>query len=210
MPDLLIAGIGLPAASIRGVSQTLEPIAASAQLMRTVNGALVDVSAAAFRKYASTIRCSDQAPPAFDGIWPGALVTVDCVAELVHAVGAAPARPVVDSRTEDGFVFYRPRLTMRVLSFEVDRDEWGAVVAWTMTLAGRAQILVVPDLEAGNMLAKNLTFLTRADAAGIVLGARVPIVLTSRADSVRNRLASCAVASLFAHARRQAIAVAAE
>lgn len=69
-------------------------------------------------------------------------------------------------------------------------------------VAGRAQILVVPDLESGNMLAKNLTFLTRADAAGIVLGARVPIILTSRADSVRTRMASCAVAVLYAHARR--------
>jgi phosphate acetyltransferase len=70
-------------------------------------------------------------------------------------------------------------------------------------VAGRAQILVVPDLEAGNMLAKNLTFLARADAAGIVLGARVPIVLTSRADSVRARMASCAVAVLHADARRR-------
>jgi phosphate acetyltransferase len=69
-------------------------------------------------------------------------------------------------------------------------------------VAGRAQILVVPDLEAGNMLAKNLTFLAKADAAGIVLGARVPIILTSRADSVRTRMASCAVAVLYADARR--------
>ncbi len=69
-------------------------------------------------------------------------------------------------------------------------------------VAGRAQILVVPDLEAGNMLAKNLTFLAKADAAGIVLGARVPIILTSRADPVRARMASCAVAVLYAHARR--------
>jgi phosphate acetyltransferase len=70
-------------------------------------------------------------------------------------------------------------------------------------VAGHAQILVVPDLEAGNMLAKNLTFLAHADAAGIVLGARVPIVLTSRADSVRTRLASCAVAALYANALRR-------
>jgi len=69
-------------------------------------------------------------------------------------------------------------------------------------VAGHAQILVVPDLEAGNMLAKNLIFLSNADAAGIVLGARVPIVLTSRADSVRSRMASCGVAVLYAHARR--------
>lgn len=66
-------------------------------------------------------------------------------------------------------------------------------------VAGHAQILVVPDLEAGNMLAKNLTFLSSADAAGIVLGARVPIILTSRADNVRTRLASCAVAVLLRH-----------
>jgi phosphate acetyltransferase len=71
-------------------------------------------------------------------------------------------------------------------------------------VAGRAQILVVPDLEAGNMLAKNLALLAKADSAGIVLGARVPIVLTSRADSVRSRMASCAAAVLYADARRRA------
>jgi phosphate acetyltransferase len=69
-------------------------------------------------------------------------------------------------------------------------------------VAGRANVLVVPDLEAGNMLAKSLSFLAGADAAGIVLGARVPIILTSRADSLLTRLASCAVASLVAAARR--------
>jgi phosphate acetyltransferase len=69
-------------------------------------------------------------------------------------------------------------------------------------VAGRAQILIVPDLEAGNMLAKNLIYLAKADSAGLVLGARVPIVLTSRADSVRSRMASCAVAVLYAAARR--------
>ena len=70
-------------------------------------------------------------------------------------------------------------------------------------VAGRAQVLVVPDLEAGNMLAKNLSFMAKADSAGIVLGARVPIVLTSRADSVRSRMASCAAAVLYADARRR-------
>jgi phosphate acetyltransferase len=74
-------------------------------------------------------------------------------------------------------------------------------------VAGRAQILVVPDLEAGNMLAKNLIFLSNADSAGLVLGARVPIILTSRADSVRSRMASCAAAVLYADARRRAAAV---
>ena len=74
-------------------------------------------------------------------------------------------------------------------------------------VAGRANVLVVPDLEAGNMLAKSLTFLANADAAGIVLGAKVPIILTSRADSVTTRLASCAVASLVADAARKTLAI---
>jgi len=76
-------------------------------------------------------------------------------------------------------------------------------------VAGRAQILVVPDLESGNMLAKNLAYFAKADGAGIVLGARVPIVLTSRADSLRSRMASCAVATLYANARRRRAAMAA-
>ena len=74
-------------------------------------------------------------------------------------------------------------------------------------VAGQANVLVVPDLEAGNMLAKSLTFLADADAAGIVLGARVPVILTSRADSTTTRLASCAVASLVADAQRTQLAI---
>ena len=73
----------------------------------------------------------------------------------------------------------------------------------TSEVAGDPDILLAPDLEAGNILAKQLTFLANADSAGLVLGARVPIILTSRADSVRSRIASCAVAVLAAHARRQ-------
>jgi phosphotransacetylase len=69
-------------------------------------------------------------------------------------------------------------------------------------VAGKADILLVPDLEAGNMVAKQLQYLAGADSAGIVLGTRVPIVLTSRADNVRSRLASTAVMALVAHARR--------
>jgi phosphotransacetylase len=76
-------------------------------------------------------------------------------------------------------------------------------------VAGEADILVAPDLEAGNMLAKNLTFLARADAAGLVLGARAPVILTSRADNERTRMASCAVAALYVHARRCTAPVAA-
>jgi phosphotransacetylase len=75
----------------------------------------------------------------------------------------------------------------------------------TSAVAGDPDILLVPDLEAGNILAKQLTFLANADSAGLALGARVPIILTSRADSVRSRIASAAVGMLAAHARRQAL-----
>jgi phosphate acetyltransferase len=74
----------------------------------------------------------------------------------------------------------------------------------TSPVAGKVDILLVPDLESGNMLAKQLSFLANADAAGIVLGAKVPIILTSRADNLRSRLASCAVAALLAEANRNA------
>ena len=82
--------------------------------------------------------------------------------------------------------------------------EAAAIKKIASPVAGRANVLVVPDLEAGNMLAKSLSFLAGADAAGIVLGARVPIILTSRADSLVSRLASCAVAVMVAAARRNA------
>ncbi|HET6898164.1 MAG TPA: phosphate acyltransferase, partial [Vicinamibacteria bacterium] len=70
-------------------------------------------------------------------------------------------------------------------------------------VSGDPDVLLAPDLEAGNILAKLLSYLAKADSAGLVLGARVPIILTSRADSVRSRIASCAVAALAAHARRK-------
>ena len=82
------------------------------------------------------------------------------------------------------------------------QPEAAAIKNIVSPVAGRANVLVVPDLEAGNMLVKSLSFLAGADAAGIVLGARVPIILTSRADSLLTRLASCAVAVLVAAARR--------
>jgi phosphate acetyltransferase len=85
-------------------------------------------------------------------------------------------------------------------------EEAAATKQIVSPVAGRANVLVVPDLEAGNMLAKALSFLAGADSAGIVLGARVPIILTSRADSLTARLASCAVAALMAKFRRDQVA----
>jgi phosphate acetyltransferase len=81
-------------------------------------------------------------------------------------------------------------------------QEAAAIKKISSPVAGRANVLVVPDLEAGNMLAKSLSFLADADAAGIVLGAKVPVILTSRADEEMARLASCAVAQLLVAARR--------
>ena len=83
--------------------------------------------------------------------------------------------------------------------------EAAAIKQIVSPVAGRANVLVVPDLEAGNMLAKSLSFLAHADAAGIILGARVPIILTSRADSLLTRLASCAIAVMVAAARRESV-----
>jgi phosphotransacetylase len=81
--------------------------------------------------------------------------------------------------------------------------EAAAIKGIRSEVAGDPDILLAPDLEAGNMIAKQLTFLANADSAGLVLGAKVPVILTSRADSVRSRIASCAVAMLVAHARRK-------
>jgi phosphate acetyltransferase len=93
------------------------------------------------------------------------------------------------------------------LAFDNAADEGAARTKGIVSaVAGKADILVVPDLEAGNMLAKQLTFMANAEAAGIVAGARVPIILTSRADSVQTRMASCAVAALLADARRKGMA----
>jgi phosphotransacetylase/acyl dehydratase len=94
------------------------------------------------------------------------------------------------------------------LAFDNAVDEEAAQTKGIVSpVAGRADILVAPDLEAGNMLAKQLTFMANAEAAGILVGARAPIVLTSRADSARTRLASCAVAVLFAEAQRRGAAL---
>jgi phosphate acetyltransferase len=84
--------------------------------------------------------------------------------------------------------------------------EAAAIKKISSPVAGRANVLIVPNLESGNMLAKCLALLAHADSAGIVLGAKVPIILTSRADTVAGRLASCAVASLVAQARRESLA----
>ena len=142
--------------------------------------------------------------------------------DLAHAMGVAEVRVAILSAMETVNAKVPSTIEAAALCKMADRGQiTGALLDGPLALdnaispeaaaikkiaspvAGRANVLVVPDLEAGNMLAKSLSFLAQADAAGIVLGARVPIILTSRADSLLTRLASCAVAVMVAAARAQ-------
>lgn len=134
---LVISGPGMPPYAARGLKQTLDPIDAAGALARTVNGALIDLSPQQMRKYKSTISCTDLDGPALDGIWPGMVLTVDCVPELGYVTaGGTPERTVVEgsSRVTSLWTYYRPRLTMIVVNYTVDTDEYGAAVAWTLDL----------------------------------------------------------------------------
>ena len=134
---LRLTGIGVPPYAARGLKQTLYPIGQAAQLRRTVNGSLKDLSLAGFRKYGSEISGEDVAPPAFDGAWPGMELTVDCIHELCFETNSAGAQRTVvpgSAKVEGDFTFYRPRLVMRVTDFSGNADEWGAIYQWTMTL----------------------------------------------------------------------------
>ncbi len=142
--------------------------------------------------------------------------------DLAHALGVAQPKvailsametvnPKLDSTVEAAALCKmadRGQITGGILDGPLALDnaisaEAARIKGISSAVAGQADILVVPDLEAGNMLAKSLSFLADADSAGIVVGARVPITLTSRADSVESRLASCAVAALVVHHRRE-------
>lgn len=134
-PTLLtIIGADIPPYSARGLSQQLTPIQQSIDLRRTINAQLLDLRFDAFRKYISKITCNDQDVPALDGVWPGDTLVIGCVTELSYKSGGSPSRSEVSgsSRNADGFVFYRPVLTMRVTNFQVTTDEWGAAVAWEL------------------------------------------------------------------------------
>ena len=144
--------------------------------------------------------------------------------DLAHALGAQEVRVAILSATETVNPKVLSTIEAAALSKMADRGQiTGAILDGPLALdnainlqaaaikhinssvAGRANVLIVPNLEAGNMLAKSLSFLADADAAGVVLGARVPVILSSRADSAISRLASCAVAMLVAKARRETL-----
>jgi phosphate acetyltransferase len=147
--------------------------------------------------------------------------------DLAHAMGVADVRVAILSAMETVSAKVPSTIEAAALCKMAERGQiTGALLDGPLALdnaispeaatikrisspvAGRANVLVVPDLEAGNMLAKSLSFLANADAAGIVLGTRVPIILTSRADSILTRLASCAVAVMVAAARRKSVSAA--
>lgn len=120
--------------------------------------------------------------------------------KVPSTIEAAALCKMVDRRQITGALVDGPLALDNAIDMEAAR-----IKQIDSLVAGRANVLLMPDLEAGNMLAKSLSFLAGADAAGIVLGARVPIILTSRADSLTTRLASCAVATLVAAARRDPV-----
>jgi hypothetical protein len=147
--DLVLTGVGIPPYSARGLNQTYAPIGQAAQYRRTVNGTLRDLSDAPFRKFTSVIRGDDVDPPALDGVWPGLILTVDFIVEFAQAGSLASTEGTEEPLTEaglertpvpgsvreaDGFIFYRPRMTMLVTDFVVDKGEWEAAVGWTLSL----------------------------------------------------------------------------
>ena len=134
---LVISGPGVPPYSARGLTQTLDPISAASVIRRTVNGALIDLSPPQMRKYKSTISCTDMNAPALDGIWPGMVLTIDCVPELGYpTAGGTPQRDAVagSERTAGAWTYYRPRLDMVVMNYSASTNEYGAAVDWSLEL----------------------------------------------------------------------------
>lgn len=135
---LTISGFGTLLYQARGLTQTLEVIPQSKYQMRTINGTLIDVSNPIFRKYASTITCTDINTPPFDALWPGMEVTVECAAYLCYKTGnvGSPGRTAVSGSdyVSGEFTFYRPVLTMLVGELRFNQDEWKADVHWSLPL----------------------------------------------------------------------------
>lgn len=137
-PTLLrLDPIKVPPYSARGITQSLEPVRQASQVRRTTNGALRDISHEQFRQYVSTITCNDMKAPALAGVWPGRVLVVDCIVEHAYrTIGGVPDRGAVPGSENviGEFTYYRPRLTMMVISYEQNEDEWGAKVGWTLNL----------------------------------------------------------------------------
>lgn len=133
---LLMLSFGIPLFSARGLTQQFGIINQASDLRRTINGELIDFSLPQFHKYSTKLTCTDQQPPAIDGIFPGQQVTVYCCGELAYPTGTTPQREAVpDSTRVDGhFTFYRPILEMRVTLVQSQFDEWSADYQWEIDL----------------------------------------------------------------------------
>lgn len=134
---LRMDSVGVPPYSCRGAKQTLAPIDQASQMKRDANGVLRDISFSGFKKYKSTISCSDQAPPNFDGRWPGLTVVVDCISELSFLTGTdTQQRGEVPGsmHIEGDHTLYRPRLTMKIINLSTSTDEYNAACDWSMDL----------------------------------------------------------------------------
>ena len=135
---VLLDGVDILAPySARGLTQTLEPIEAAAQMRRVISGTLRDISQNQFRKYKSSISCNDQDVPGLEGIWQGMQVVLESAQELAYPTDSrTPERtPVSGSeRTANGFSFYRPTLTMLVTAYNLSYDEYGHQAGWQLDL----------------------------------------------------------------------------
>lgn len=134
---ILSLDFGIPLYAGRGIAETWGLDASSSKQRRTVNGRLDDLALSEFRKFALSYSCADRNAPALSGVWPGRIVAVDAIQEFAYAtLGGSPDRTVVpgSSRVEGDYTFYRMRLTMRVINFQIQRDEWNATTTWTLDL----------------------------------------------------------------------------
>lgn len=137
---LTLDGMGIVPYSTRGAVQTLDYYeGAAANIYTDVNGVTRVAGGTQFQKYKSNISCSDQRPIAADGVWPGKIVTVGCIAELAYRTSEGPPSrtPVEGSEVVDtgsDYTIYRPLLTMMVMNLSIQKNEWGAEVGWSMDL----------------------------------------------------------------------------
>ena len=132
---LTITGPGIAPYSARGLTQSYEPISASIHLERDVDGGMIDFSAPQFRKYRSKISCTDQNTPALNGIWPGTVLTMECAQEMSFKSDRPEdqEREAVEGsvRTEGGYTFYRPIMTVIFLGWSATGAEYTHDVAWS-------------------------------------------------------------------------------
>lgn len=134
--ELIITSASFPPASVRGIIQTLRPIAESANITRDVNANALDIGNPAFRKFESTLSCIDQVAPELTKLWPGVVCTVTCVTEIPYLTsGGTAIRPVFTSRVEGAWTYFRPILTMVVMTpWETMDNRWAASINWQLTL----------------------------------------------------------------------------